>query len=177
MSTLRVARLEMDAEVIGKVNCLERRTDNFGDAVNGDQEEVTDEWRDLRNTIFLVVNSQNTGSKCASWFCFWRIIARDLLMEKQGPRKFDFLLRSFSQFLRNSWIQDEFLIFEERCCSRGESSLRPRTPETYILRPPKNFTHSILHAGYFEINILQKLIHSISRVQYTSEYDADNFRN
>ena len=54
MGTLRVARLEMDAEV-EKDNCVERRIENFGDAINGDQEEGTAEWRALRNTIFLVV--------------------------------------------------------------------------------------------------------------------------
>ena len=37
MSTWRVARLEMDTEVVGKENCVERR----GDAINGDQEENT----------------------------------------------------------------------------------------------------------------------------------------
>jgi len=56
MSTLRVARLEMDAEVVGKENCVERRIDNFGDAINGDQKGSTAEWRALRNTIFLVVH-------------------------------------------------------------------------------------------------------------------------
>ena len=55
MSMLRVARLEMDTEVVGKQNCVERRIDDFGDAINGDQEEGTAEWRALRNTIFLVV--------------------------------------------------------------------------------------------------------------------------
>jgi len=56
MSTLRVARLKMDAEVVGKENHVERRIDNFGHAYNGDQEEGTAEWRALRNTIFLVVD-------------------------------------------------------------------------------------------------------------------------
>ena len=39
-STLRIVRLEMDA-VVGKENCVERRIDNFGDAINGDQVEGT----------------------------------------------------------------------------------------------------------------------------------------
>jgi len=43
MSTLRVARLEMDTEVVEKENCVERRIDDFGDAINGDQEEGTAE--------------------------------------------------------------------------------------------------------------------------------------
>jgi len=33
MSTLRVARLEMDTEVVRKENCVERRIDDFGDAI------------------------------------------------------------------------------------------------------------------------------------------------
>ena len=41
MSTLRVARLEMDAEVVGNENCVERRIDNFGDSINGDHQEGT----------------------------------------------------------------------------------------------------------------------------------------
>ena len=40
-SALRVARLEMDTEVVGKENCVERRIDDFGDAINGDQEELS----------------------------------------------------------------------------------------------------------------------------------------
>ena len=56
MSTLRVTRLEMDAEVVEKENCMEKRTDNFDDAINGDQEEGTAEWSVLTNTIFLVVD-------------------------------------------------------------------------------------------------------------------------
>jgi len=48
-------RLEMDTEGVGEENCVERRIDDFGDAINGDQEEGTAEWRTLRNTIFLVV--------------------------------------------------------------------------------------------------------------------------
>jgi len=43
MSTLRVARLEMGTEVIGKENCVKRRLDDFGDAINGDREEGTAE--------------------------------------------------------------------------------------------------------------------------------------
>jgi len=38
MSALRVARLEMDTEVVGNENCVERRIDDFGDAINSDQE-------------------------------------------------------------------------------------------------------------------------------------------
>jgi len=45
----------MDTGVVGKENCVERRIDDFGDAINGDQEEGTAEWSALRNTIFLVV--------------------------------------------------------------------------------------------------------------------------
>jgi len=56
MSTLKFARLEMDTEVVRKENYVERRIDDFGDAINGDQEEGTAEWRVLRNTIFLVVS-------------------------------------------------------------------------------------------------------------------------
>jgi len=56
MSTLRVARMEMDAEVLRKENYVERRIDHFGDAINGDQEKGTAEWRSLTNTIFLVVD-------------------------------------------------------------------------------------------------------------------------
>jgi len=56
MSTLGAAGLEMDAEVVGKENYVERRIDNFGDAINSDQEEDTAEWKALRNTIFLVVD-------------------------------------------------------------------------------------------------------------------------
>ena len=55
MSTLRVAILKMDTEIVRKENCVERRIDDFGGAINGDQEEGTAEWRALRNTIFLVV--------------------------------------------------------------------------------------------------------------------------
>ena len=40
MSTLRVTRLQMDAEEVArKENSVERRIDNFGDAINGDQVE------------------------------------------------------------------------------------------------------------------------------------------
>ena len=49
MGTLRVARLEMNAEVVGKENCVKRR-------ISGDQEEGTAKWKALRNTIFLVVD-------------------------------------------------------------------------------------------------------------------------
>ena len=58
MSRLRVAILEMDTEVVGNENCVERRIDDFGDAINGDQKEGTAEWRDRRNTIFLVVGEE-----------------------------------------------------------------------------------------------------------------------
>ena len=40
----------------GKENCVERRIDDFGGAINGDQEEGTAEWRALRNTIFCIVD-------------------------------------------------------------------------------------------------------------------------
>jgi len=44
----------MDTEIVRKENCVERRIDDFSDAINGDQEECTAEWRALRNTIFLM---------------------------------------------------------------------------------------------------------------------------
>jgi len=58
MSTLRVARVRMDTQIVGKENCVERRIDDFGEAINDDQEEGTAEWKALRNTIFLVVGGE-----------------------------------------------------------------------------------------------------------------------
>ena len=71
MSTLR-ARLKKDTEVVGKENCMERRIEDFDDAINGDQEEGTAEWKVLRNTIFLVVGGGvRTGSRTQK-MRFWR---------------------------------------------------------------------------------------------------------
>jgi len=67
MSTLRVTRLEMNTEVVGRENCVQRGIDDFGDAINGDQEEGTAEWRALRNIIFLVVGG---GGHVLTFFIF-----------------------------------------------------------------------------------------------------------
>jgi len=48
VSTLRVTRLQMDAEEVArKENSVERRIDNFGDAINGDQVESPEEYHFL----------------------------------------------------------------------------------------------------------------------------------
>ena len=53
LSTLRVARLEMDAEVVRKENSVEGGS--IISVINGDQENGAAKWKALRNTIFLVV--------------------------------------------------------------------------------------------------------------------------
>jgi len=52
--------LEMCVEVVGKENCMERRIDDFDDAINDDQEEGTAECRALRVDGGVVTGSSDT---------------------------------------------------------------------------------------------------------------------